>query len=192
MLTFDRRELVKLLGFGFVSMGASRAFMGTAWAATRSQGSAPAPAPVAPASAVEAPAVQPVAPAVAPTMVGEAPWWLTAPYQVGSTVGGARLVSMTPVHDGVVTVELVQAGKGRFPIHICRRDESLQDTPPPARSLRYDFLLANGGKGDKPTSRAEGEAVLMIADAVRRNEMRREALPLVTMRERWRRLRVTR
>ena len=191
MLELDRRELLKLMGFGVVTVGAGTVFAGSARAASRSPESElpPSTGSVATPAGVAAMPAQATAPA-AP--IGDAPWWLVQPYRAGSTVAGARLVGMTPMHDGVVTLDLVQAGQGRFQIHICSRDAGLRDTPPPARSSRYDFLLANGGKGDKQTSQAQGEAVLALAQVVRRNEGQHEPLPLVTMRERWRRLAVTR
>jgi hypothetical protein len=182
MFKLDRRNMLKLMGTGVATLGVGGLFVRGAQAINARGASALSPGSLPAGSSTPA----------AATPTEEPPWWLVQPYRVGSSIAGSRLLGMAAVRDGVVTLELEHPVEGRFGIKICRRDEGLCDTPPPARSRQYDFLLANGGKGDKPTSRAAGETVLAIAAAVRRNETRHEPLSLVTMRERWQRLAVTR
>lgn len=174
MTDLDRRDMLKIMSVGVVTAGAAST-LGRSAMATEAEG-------VTPEQPAEA-ANQKAEPE------GERPWWLIAPFVADGRVAGARLLSMSPIRRGVVTLELEGDDRARFDVHICKRDETL-DLPPPARSRHYDFLLANGGKGDRTTSRAEGEVVIALARAAYKNETEHDVLPLVTMRQRWANMRV--
>ena len=114
---------------------------------------------------------------------GEAPWWLIAPHAADSSLGTARIQQVN-MHPEAMVVEMTSEG-GRFRAELCRRDDEVGAPDPIARTRRYDLFLVNGGNGRTRTDEQAGRAVLALAEAVERNEMSREALPLWTMRERW-------
>jgi len=118
------------------------------------------------AAVVALPGVAQAAPA--PGSAGEAPWWLVHPFGPGADLGlGWRLVTLFPPVEGAVTVTLAHED-GRA----ARIDLSLIEGSPkgPARSEFVDFIVMDGGDGQRPMEESLGRVVRRLAEAVTANE----------------------
>jgi len=175
MNEIDRREALKILGLGLVTVGAGSVVLFRHGQSRRNDEQA------AGTSTGEA----------ARTRIGveqePAPGRLIAPFENGSTIGVCRIAAMTGVVHGVVNLSLERQDGERFDVYICRRDDSPTAPAPVARTDYYDFFLPNGGKGGKPTNEENGRVVLALALLVQRNEKEQALLPLQTLQQYWRR-----
>ncbi len=175
MNEIDRREALKILGLSLLSVGTGSAVIYRSADCSGGDDSASRlpTGEKSPASARQGAEPEP------------APWWLLEPFTAGTVVGTCRIVSMSSVSDGVVTLGLQSEDGERFDVAICRRDDSSSAPTPIARTEYYDFFLPNGGKGDMPTDEANGRVVMALGILAERNEKGQARLPLQTLRQHW-------
>ncbi len=177
----DRRFVLKAVGASVVLAGSGAAML---WPRLNTAGQAKPGSPKD-GAAIDDNGAQADCSAQKTKSAEPAPWWLIAPLEAGSPLRSFRLVGMAQSH-GIVNIELEKGGES-FTVRLTRRDESPDAPRPLANSARYEFFLANGGKGNKPTDEEQGLAVLTLAAMVKKNEQKRGPLPLVNVREWWRR-----
>lgn len=107
-----------------------------------------------------------VAPAVSE---GPAPWWVFEPLSAGSTLGlGWSLEDVGRVIRGASVITLRHDDGPSARVHLCRnagRPVGL------AHTSLFDFVLMNGGDGDKRSEEALGRVILGLANAVRDKEL---------------------
>ncbi len=175
MAEFNRRDVLRILGLGTLAASVPLSLAAPRRAAARGR------RPAAGGLGAAGPGTPPedAAPSAA-----QGPWWMLAPLVPGARVATSRLLQVYPERTGAVTVELAANDGHRFRVDICRRDPAADAPAPVARTRHYDLFLANGGQGDKRTSREEGLAVYGLAHLLRKNEAHRTA-SLLTLRERW-------
>lgn len=170
---FDRRDALRVLGLGAVSLG-SGAALGVEPELAR-----PAPA--------DSPA-QPRDPAPLESWT-EPPWGLLAPLGVGSMLGSVRLTELSPVTaTGTVDVRFETADFVGFRVRLCRRDPDPSAPRPIARTEYFDLYLENHGRGETPTDEQQGVTVLALAAVVKQNEREFGPIAVGTLRQRWQRL----
>ena len=100
---------------------------------------------------------------------GDAPWCLMYPVDKGMCVGkGWAVADLSPVKDGASVLTLEHSVHGSARVHICaRRGESVGLT----HSNLLDFVLMDGGDGDKRTQENLGRIIVGIAKRVSKNEL---------------------
>jgi hypothetical protein len=170
---FGRRDALRVLGLGAVSLGSGGA-VHVSHAEAEVAADSPPAEPVSPA---------PVDASTAP------PWRLVAPLSIGSMLGNVRLTELSAVTTtGTVDVQFETADSTRFRARLCRRDPDPTAPSPIARTLHYDLFLANHGRGEKPTDEEQGVTIMALAAVVRQNEQACGPVAVGTLRQRWRRL----
>ncbi len=100
---------------------------------------------------------------------GDAPWCLMHPVECGMRVGkGWSISDLSPVKDGAAVLTLTHAAHGRARVHICsRKGQNAGIT----HSHLLDFVLMDGGNGDKRTQENLGRIIIGIAQRVAKNEL---------------------
>jgi len=100
---------------------------------------------------------------------GEAPWCLMQPLEKNMCVGkGWSLSSLSGVKDGASVLTLGHPLHGTARVHICaRRGDSAGLT----HSHLLDFVLMDGGNGNKRTQENLGRIITGIAERVSKNEL---------------------
>ena len=100
---------------------------------------------------------------------GESPWSLMHPVQNGMCVGkGWSVTDLSPVKDGAAVLTLSHSTHGRARVHICARKGKGAGL---THSHLLDFVLMDGGDGDKRTQENLGRIIVGIAQRVSKNEL---------------------
>ena len=100
---------------------------------------------------------------------GDAPWCLMHPVQKGMCVGkGWSVTELSPVKDGASVLTLGHSTHGKARVHICARRGKTSGL---THSHLLDFVLMDGGDGDKRTQENLGRIILGIAKRVSKNEL---------------------
>jgi len=103
---------------------------------------------------------------------GGGPWWLLSPHSAGEEVGyGWTLKSLQPYDRGAWVLTLDREGT-EARVHICYHSGSPRGV---AHGELVDFILMDGGHGDKPTLESLGRVLRVLAQSVRENELRQGA-----------------
>ena len=89
----------------------------------------------------------------------------------GEVIEGAKVVRLSPVHDGTLRVEFARDGV-RFAVGIVKKGTSPPDHPPPISTERYEIGVGNIVPPDAPVS---PDGLLPIARAIEARVRRREA-----------------
>jgi hypothetical protein len=130
------------------------------------------------------PALQPARKEGARPSADDPAWGLIAPLREGSMLGPWRVVAMTPVRAGAITVVVANAQGQNYAIDICQRDDSSSAPVPPARTAHYDIFVVNEGSGNTPTREEHGLAAMALAEVIRSNESSVRPAGLATHRQR--------
>jgi hypothetical protein len=93
-------------------------------------------------------------------------------------------MSITPPHEGAVTLKFMKPDGAPMMVRICRHDPSVSAPPPVAKTRLYDVFLANNGHGQGSTDEYEGRVALGLARVIEQNEIRARRLSVGTLRER--------
>lgn len=109
---------------------------------------------------------------------------LLAPLEVGSMIGTWRIEKFGSLHAGALGVVLSDAQGQRFQVDICARDKDIGAPSAPAHTERCDLFIANGGKGNDPTSETQGLAAMTLAEVIKSHEHRTDLKGLLTLRRR--------
>ena len=100
---------------------------------------------------------------------GEAPWCLLDPIAKGTCVGKGWAVSgLTGVTEGACVLSLDHIAHGTARVHICARGGSGSGL---THTNILDFVLMDGGDGDKRTQENLGRVIMGIAKRVSKNEL---------------------
>lgn len=104
-----------------------------------------------------------------------APWWLVAPLTRGSElVAGWVLGDLAAPHRGAVVVTLVHPERGATEVHL----SGIDGTPRGVASSHFlDFIVMDGGEGDRMTDPGLAAATEALACAVRRAEAQASSDP---------------
>jgi hypothetical protein len=100
---------------------------------------------------------------------GPAPWWLLAPFGMGSPLKfGWYVADLSSVERGAAVLTLAHSSGRRAQVHLCAHNGRPQGM---THSKLIDFVLMDGGSGSFRTDEKLGRVVLGLAEAVRRNEL---------------------
>ncbi len=106
---------------------------------------------------------------------GSEPWWIVAPLTRGSALGhGWLLASVSSPQRGAVILNLVHETLSPVQVHLCAHRGSPRGV---AHSHFMDFIVMDGGQGDRATEESLGRALMALAHRVSANELRTEADP---------------
>ncbi len=118
---------------------------------------------------------------------GSNPWWIVAPLDRGSGIGhGWHLHDISAPRLGAVILRLVHETLDPVQVHLCAHQGSPQGV---VHSHFMDFIVMDGGQGDRQTEESLGRALMALAHTVATNELKAESDPqllggLLTHRER--------
>ena len=100
---------------------------------------------------------------------GEAPWCLIDPIRKGTCVGKGWSVSgLSGVNEGACVLSLSHLSHGAARVHICARGGQASGL---THTNILDFVLMDGGDGDKRTQENLGRVIMSIAKRVSKNEL---------------------
>ncbi len=106
---------------------------------------------------------------------GSDPAWLIAPLARGSAIGhGWTIASLSSPERGAVILRLVHESLSPVQVHLCAHRGSPRGV---VSSHFLDFIVMDGGQGDRPTQESLGRALMVLAKTVRANELRTQADP---------------
>lgn len=106
---------------------------------------------------------------------GSEPWWIVAPLHRASGIGhGWFLHSLTTPKRGAVVLQVVHDTLDPVSVHLCAHRGSPRGV---AHSHFLDFVVMDGGQGDRRTEESLGRALTALAHTVAANELRAEADP---------------
>lgn len=108
---------------------------------------------------------------------------LLAPYGVGARVGSSFTVVNLLVskhNTGIVTLK--DENNRSFQVDVCRRDGAEGGI---ATTQHYSLFIRNGGDGSIPTHETRGVAVMLLGDAIRKNEVAVSQMKLASKKEFW-------
>jgi hypothetical protein len=100
---------------------------------------------------------------------GPAPWWLVAPFGMGSPLKyGWYVADLSSVERGAAVLTVAHANGRRANVHLCAHNGSPRGV---ASTRMIDLVLMDGGSGSFRTDEKLGRVVLGLAEAIRRNEV---------------------
>ncbi len=106
---------------------------------------------------------------------GPDPTWLIAPLSAGDGIGhGWRLRGISTPRRGAVVLDLVHETLAPVQVHLCAHRGAPKGV---AHSHFLDFVLMDGGQGDRRTEESIGRALRALAHTVARNELAAESDP---------------
>ncbi len=171
MSNIDRRDFFRRLGLGIIALGPVGSLAGMV-------GSKNTAREAEEANLLEAVVEQ--QPKVCPGMETHS---LLTPLQIGSRVASSTLQRIK-AYPHYLSLEMKTDRGEDFKVDICGRDNGPGAPRPVTRTERYDLFVANGGNGDKWTSREHGLAAYTVADVLAGNEKRAGQAKLRTLRHR--------
>ena len=100
---------------------------------------------------------------------GPAPWWLLAPFGMGSPLKfGWYIANLSSVERGASVLTLAHSNGRRVNVHLCAHNGRPQGM---THTRLLDLVLMDGGSGSFRTDEKLGRVVLGLAEAIRRNEV---------------------
>lgn len=101
---------------------------------------------------------------------GSGPWWLLAPLKRGDHLGAGWFVAHLGAVDRGASVLTLQSRDGDLArVHLCQRSGEPRGL---AHTEFLDFILMDGGQGDKQTPETLGRVLMGLASVVADNELR--------------------
>ena len=104
--------------------------------------------------------------------LSDAPWWLLAPLETGSSIGkGWKIAGLSSVEQGACILSLEHISGDVTNIHICAKEEGQKGIESTAL---LDFVIMDGRQGQEDTREDVGRVVMGLSKRIQRNEMKLE------------------
>ena len=99
---------------------------------------------------------------------GPAPWYLLAPFAMGSPLKfGWYIANLSSVERGASVLTLAHSNGRRANVHLCAHNGSPRGV---AHTNVVDLVLMDGGSGSFRTDEKLGRVIMGLAEVMRRNE----------------------